>query len=441
MRNLIMILLLGSGIAVSGARAATLFVYPDGHGSYPTIQSALDAASPGDTVLLGDGVFTGDGNRDLDYLGKPLLVTAESGEPEQCIIDCEGSETEPHRAFLFHNGETADARLERVTIRGGYRIGAYPDGAGGAILCVGGSATFRTCRIEDNYADQGSGIYAWGYTGSIEDCFFLDNSAGTGSGAAVVLGGSDAAVDHCIFARNTATGCGGVMMVGSTAAISRCTFVENGGQHGNSIVSGQASFTTVENTIVAFGEWGCGVGCHMDGEIELSCCDIYGNPGGGDWILCIADQLGINGNICEDPLFCDLPSGNLHLHADSPCRPASPPNPECDLIGFMEVGCPATGVETPEADVGRRLHIRVEPNPCSGGAMLFGEGPSVRGDAAEILVCDPNGRAVRHLALGAQMRVWWDGRDDTGRRVPGGLYLVRAGADEWGGARPVLVVR
>jgi hypothetical protein len=46
-----------------------------------------------------------------------------------------------------------------------------------------------------------------------------------------------------------------------------------------------------------------------------------------------AGQYGINGNISEDPLFCDPEAGDFTLHGDSPCAPYSAPNPECGLIG------------------------------------------------------------------------------------------------------------
>jgi hypothetical protein len=75
----------------------------------------------------------------------------------------------------------------------------------------------------------------------------------------------------------------------------------------------------------------------------LTCCDLYGNEG-GDWVGPISGQYGIDGNICEDPLFCDPTNMDFTLHADSPCAPFTPPNPECDLIGAWPVGCGPTGV-------------------------------------------------------------------------------------------------
>jgi hypothetical protein len=90
---------------------------------------------------------------------------------------------------------------------------------------------------------------------------------------------------------------------------------------------------------VAFNQAGVG----GDAEFMLGCCDIYGNEY-GDWTDPIEDQLGINGNISEEPLFCDPETGDFTLHENSPCAPFTPPNEECDLIGAWPVGCGPTAV-------------------------------------------------------------------------------------------------
>jgi hypothetical protein len=102
----------------------------------------------------------------------------------------------------------------------------------------------------------------------------------------------------------------------------------------------------LENCIVSFGVGGAGVACQSGGVPSLSCCDVFGNPG-GDWIDCIEDQFGFGGNTSADPFFCDPENGDFMLAADSPCGPGF--NPECGLIGASPVGCaPASVPEPPE---------------------------------------------------------------------------------------------
>lgn len=56
----------------SVAHGATYFV-PN---HYTTIQAALTAAAGGDTIIVRDGTYTGADNRDLDFGGKALTLTA-----------------------------------------------------------------------------------------------------------------------------------------------------------------------------------------------------------------------------------------------------------------------------------------------------------------------------------------------------------------------------
>jgi hypothetical protein len=95
----------------------------------------------------------------------------------------------------------------------------------------------------------------------------------------------------------------------------------------------------IRNTIIAFSTEGEGVG----GWVTAECCDIYGNAG-GDWVGTIAGQLGQEGNIWLDPLFCDPDNGDFTLRCTSPCAPFTPPNEECDLIGAWPIGCGGTPI-------------------------------------------------------------------------------------------------
>jgi len=75
----------------------TITVRADGSGDYPTIQAAIDAASDYDVVVVADGNYTGEGNKNLDFGGKAITLRSQNG-PEKCIIDCEGN----GRGFYFY---------------------------------------------------------------------------------------------------------------------------------------------------------------------------------------------------------------------------------------------------------------------------------------------------------------------------------------------------
>jgi len=108
------------------ASVADIYVCPEG-GDYPDIASAIAAASDGEVIeLCCDYDFTGPNNRELDYGGKRITIRSACGDPDRCVIDCEGQ----GRGFRFHGGETSESILEGVTIRDGY-VTDY----GGAISC------------------------------------------------------------------------------------------------------------------------------------------------------------------------------------------------------------------------------------------------------------------------------------------------------------------
>lgn len=117
--------------------------------------------------------------------------------------------------------------------------------------------------------------------------------------------------------------------------MARCSFARNGAVFGGALYFLDGYGDRINHTIIADGISGGAVGCG-DGAPLLKCCDIFGNAG-GDWTGCIADQYGMSGNICEDPLFCDPAIDDFNLSCESPC--AAENNPECGQIGAWPVGC------------------------------------------------------------------------------------------------------
>lgn len=221
MRTWILTACLLSCLCIS-ALAETYVVSPDGTGDFPTIQAAIDAAINGDIIALTDGTFTGDGNRDIHYLGKAITVQSQNGNPEACVIDCEGTATDPHCGFRFHKGEQAESVLAGVTVQGGWAI--YPD-VGGAVRCEGGSSpTVVSCVFSGN---RGSAVgCSMGTLLALTGCRFTENQGSYGG--AIYADRSALTIDHCRFVENEADSEGGAMFAyGTLAKIMDCAFIRN----------------------------------------------------------------------------------------------------------------------------------------------------------------------------------------------------------------------
>lgn len=185
--------------------AATYVVRPDGIGDYPTIQDAINAAVDADIIELTDGIFRGDGNRDIEYLGKEIIVRSQSGNESTCIIDAEGTASEMHRGVLF-DGEGAGAVLEGVTVRGGY----HSAGAGVSVR-NGGNPTITNCVIRANTGtgDGGgmrvyqSGVHTSSSTANtFEGCSFESNTAVSVGAGVYCQETSNQLVKDCAFLGN-----------------------------------------------------------------------------------------------------------------------------------------------------------------------------------------------------------------------------------------------
>jgi len=206
---------------------------------------------------------------------------------------------------------------------------------GGGMYFYESSSTITSCTLLRNQAHIGGGIYHIRSPLTLAGCIFVENTTNE-SGGAIYTSSSSLLLTTCFIARNScATNGGGVRCASySDFEAIGCTFACNSAALGGAI---DCSYTpsVIINCLIAFSENGEGVGGHAS-SFTLTCTDIFGNIG-GDWIGVIAGQSGINGNISEDPLFCDPDMGDFSLRNDSPC---APDNNDCGvLMGAWPVGC------------------------------------------------------------------------------------------------------
>lgn len=220
-------------------------------------------------------------------------------------------------------------------------VGNAAEDEGGAVQAeLGGSVDFQGCLLERNTSRVGGAVRVERAALTVAGCSFVDNVAALAGGAVGCWGDSKAAITGSVFSGNDGGFLGGAVCASGEASVevASCTIADNAAASGGGIVCAGRAALSVAGTIVAFSSEGDAVHCEEAGSATLACCDLFGNAG-GDWVGCVAAQQGIEGNSCEDPLFCleDNPEEPYSLSGDSCC--AGDNNLDCGLIGAREVGC------------------------------------------------------------------------------------------------------
>jgi len=358
------IIMLSLALSISMACATTIRVPSE----QPTIQAGIDAAVDGDSVLVSSGLYTGAGNRDIDFSGKKITVCSEFG-PGSTGIDCENS----GRGFFFGSGEDSLSVLDGFTILNGTAADI-----GGGIFCASSSPTITNCTITGNTAigeeSLGGGIFCEESSPIITNCNLTGNSAAIGG--PIFYGGSVATISNCTIAGNTAVeGGSGLTCFGSSLTLTNCTIAGNTCDGaGGGILSYESSIvltncTITENTVV---DEGGGFYCEIS-DLVITNSTITGNmsslEGGGIYsgnsnmvitncilwndspgeifiqpedtlVVTYSDVQGGwegEGNIDEDPQFAAPDEGDFSLTSNSPCIDAGDPSFDVPMGGGSRI--------------------------------------------------------------------------------------------------------
>jgi hypothetical protein len=195
-----------------------LYVSPNGidtpsngnlNSPFKTIQYAINNAQNNQIITLKNGIYYGVGNRNINLLGKKLIIQSENG-PYATIMDCQQSE----RGFNINQGETNETIIQGITIKNGKTFSS-PIGYGSAVF------------VEDN-----SSI-------TIKNCLFESNLESTLQFGDTEVAGGQSFVTNCVFRNNLKSQ---VNSSKKTVTVENCLFENNISLPGEICGNGHASY-------------------------------------------------------------------------------------------------------------------------------------------------------------------------------------------------------
>jgi len=287
-----------------------IIVKADGNGDYATIQSAIDAAINGDVVILQPGTYTGNGNRDIDFKGKAITVRGATGDPNDCIVDCQGTAGEPHRGFNFVSGEDSNSILESLTITNGYghwedvRGDGYTYPAGGGVFCKTSSPSISNCIFNSNDSTSYRSIYGSGicscYNSNpiINNCnmtsdvanstpsliiynyqsspTIINSTIGNNSGIGIYnYYNSNSYISNCIINNNSG---GGIFNKYSDPNINNCAITNNSTSHHGGGIYNNNSNPRINNCVISNNSADTGGGIYnYESSPTITNCTIINN--------------------------------------------------------------------------------------------------------------------------------------------------------------------
>ncbi len=267
-----------------GAVHATVIHVP---GDQPTIQDGINAANPGDTVLVAPGVY-------YENVSMAEGVSLFGSGPDQTTIDG-GGITDVLKAWYGVTNYVIDGFEVRNSNQGGGTPGNV-----GIFLnpnASSGTKIVRNCYVHNN----GHGIQVWndfGGTTTVENCVVTDN----------IYNGFDPYLGTSYLTNNT------------------ISYNGNDGYHdwaGGGLVY-------IENNIIS-NNGRYGIFKHRDTPVYISYNDVWNNAEGAYYEGYSGDPVPFDpipgtGEISEDPMFLDPLGGGFGIRWGSPCIDAGRPD-------------------------------------------------------------------------------------------------------------------
>jgi parallel beta-helix repeat protein len=303
--------------------ASTKVVYVDGGSvgantgtswtdAYTSLQSAILAASDGDTIRIADGTYTPTSGTDRTisfairsgvsiYAGYPGYGAVDPDARDSTVyatnlsgdLGTQGYKGDNSYHVMTATGNGPAAIIDGLTVTLGYNW----DGNGAGLVVFGGSSlTVMNCTFSGNTASDGAGMYNCYGSPSLTNCNFTGNTAPYGCGGGMYNVKASPILTNCIFTGNTAASGGGMYEYSSSPTVIGCSFNRNTASSGGGAYNSSGSSTTLMNCSFsgnAASQWGGGF--YSESSSILTNCAFSGNTatysGGGMYIRSSSRQF------------------------------------------------------------------------------------------------------------------------------------------------------
>ncbi len=317
---------------VDAASANSMPPYTNWVTAANVIQDAVDAAVPGDVIIVTNGTYATGGRAvgtnllaNRVAVDKPLTLQSVNGPAFTVIQGYQVPGTTNGggaiRCVYLANG----ASLSGFTLKDG---GTCTNGdfvqelSGGGLWCESTNAVASNCVLTANSAaDTGGGAYG----GNLNNCTLSNNWSGAWGGGA---GGT--ILNHSTLMAN----CAGMGGGASSCTLNNCVLTGN-----LALIAGGAAADGALNDCTLTGNSAGSLGGGAVGSVQATCflknCILYynnapedpnfaSNPASMTFLsycctMPMPDPWQGPGNITNAPLFVDYAGGNLQLQSNSPC--------------------------------------------------------------------------------------------------------------------------